>query len=842
MSLKTDVLMGLRLARRELAGGLKGFGVLVLCLALGVAAIAAIGSLRMALERGLSDNGAILLGGDAQVSLTYRFANPSERNILEENSDQLSEIADFRSLAASGEQRLLTQIKAVDTAYPLTGEVLLDPPIKLAQALAPQEGLNGAVMDPALIARLGLKIGDSFGLGEGQFRLTAALMREPDSVASGITLGPRTLTYRSALESAGLLKSGTLFNSSYRLKLPAGTDLDALQLKLETALPDAGLRWSDARNAAPAAAGFIERIGAFLVLVGFSGLAMGGIGVSMATQAYLARKTRVIATLRSLGAERRLIFISYGLQIGALALVGICLGLLAGAALPLLLGPMLATQLPVPASFAFYPAPLVEAALYGVLTAVIFTLWPLSQHENTRAASLFRDSNVGKHRLPRWPYLLACVVFTALLLALAAWFSGSLRLTAYTALTLALSLAALALTALLVRAGARALQRRIRLSPMLKLALAAIGGAGSEALTTILSLGLGLTVLSAVGQVDGNLRASITGNLPKVAPSYFFIDIQKDQMQPLRDMLTAREGVRKIEAAPMLRGIISKINGRPAAEIAGDHWVLDGDRGVTYYDALPETWKLTAGTNWPKGANGSPQLSFAAEEAEEMGLKLGDVLTVNILGRAIDAEITSFREVDFSTAGIGFIMAMNPGAVASAPHSFIATVYAEVTAEAALLNEVSRAYPNVTAIRVRDAITRVSEVLGALASATRWGAAAAILSGFVVLIGAAGASAAARAREAAILKTLGASRRAVLMSFLIRAALLGAFAALIALIAGIIAAWAVAHYLFESSFNVIWPQAALILACGVIANLAANTGFSLRALRTRPASILRHQS
>ncbi len=838
MSAKT----ALTLARRELRGGLKGFNVFLLCLTLGVAAIAAIGSLRVALETGLTENGATLLGGDAEVSLTYRFANDKERAAFEAVSIEMSEITDFRSLAVSGDTRTLTQVKAVDTAYPLTGRVTLAPDMPLAEALGTHGGLPGAVLDPALIARLGLQIGESFALGEGRFRLTAALLSEPDSVAAGITLGPRTLLYREALEGSGLLKAGTLFNSSYRLTLPRGADLDRLKTQLETELPESGLRWRDARNAAPRAAEFIARLGAFLVLVGFSGLAMGGIGVSMAVEAYLSRKTKVIATLRSLGAERHLIFLTYGFQIGALALLGVTLGLVIGAALPVFLGPMLASQLPVPASFGFYPSPLIEAAIYGLLTAAIFTLWPLAQHENVRAASLFRDSDARGAALPRWPYLASVTALLALLVAAAVWFSGNLWLTLSAVFALTVALAALALTALALRAAARVLHNRLKLGPMFKLALAAIGGARSEALATVLSLGLGLSVLAAVGQIDGNLRNAITGDLPEVAPSYFVIDIQKDQMPPLRATLEAFEGVNRIETAPMLRGIVSKINGVPASEVAGDHWVVRGDRGITYYDALPEGWKLTEGTHWPKGANGPPQVSVAAEEAGELGLSLGDIVTLNILGRAIDAEVTSFRDVDFSTGGIGFVMALNPGAVAGAPHSFIATVYANPVSEAAILNDISKTYPNVTAVRVRDAIGRVSEVLSALASATRWGATAAIVAGFVVLIGAAGTSAADRGYEAAILKALGATRSAILGSFLIRAILLGSFSALVALAAGIAAAWAVGHFLFESDFTVIWQQALLIIGCGILANLAANAAFSLRALRSRPASILRNRS
>ncbi|PJE30772.1 drug:proton antiporter, partial [Pseudooceanicola lipolyticus] len=289
--------------------------------------------------------------------------------------------------------------------------------------------------------------------------------------------------------------------------------------------------------------------------------------------------------------------------------------------------------------------------------------------------------------------------------------------------------------------------------PALRWALAAISGPREGAASVVLSLGLGLSVLAAVGQIDGNLRNAISGELPEIAPSYFFVDIQKDQMPGFTRRLENDPAVHRIDSAPMLRGIITRINDRPANEVAGGHWVLNGDRGVTYSAELPPRTRLTAGTWWGPEYDGPPQISFAAEEAEEMGLQLGDTLTVNILGRDITATITSFREVDFSTAGIGFILSMNPGALAGAPHSFISTVYADEAAEAEILRDLAGAYPNITAIRVRDAITRVAEVLDGLAAATSYGAAATLLTGFLVLIGAAAAGETARTYEAAVLKT-----------------------------------------------------------------------------------------
>jgi putative ABC transport system permease protein len=346
-------------------------------------------------------------------------------------------------------------------------------------------------------------------------------------------------------------------------------------------------------------------------------------------------------------------------------------------------------------------------------------------------------------------------------------------------------------------------------------------------------------VLAAVGQIDGNLRNAIAGDLPEVAPSYFFVDIQQAQMAGFTERLASDPAVSRVDSAPMLRGVITRINDRPAREVAGGHWVLEGDRGLTYSDEVPDNTRVVAGDWWGPGYDGPPQISFAAEEAAEMGIGIGDDLTVNILGRDITATITSLRDVDFSTAGIGFIMTMNPSALAGAPHSFISTVYADEAAEAAILRDLASAYPNITAIRVRDAIDRVSDVLSGLAAATSYGAAATLLTGFLVLIGAAAAGTGARTFEAAVLKTLGASRGRILASFALRAAILGAAAGIIALGAGLAGGWAVARFVMDTDFAVIWPSALLIILGGIAATMAAGLAFAWTPLAARPARVLR---
>ena len=829
------------IARRELRGGVRGFGVLITCLALGVAAIAGVTSVRESISRGLEREGAALLGGDAELEFTYRFATEAERDWMEKTALRVSEIADFRSMVAVGDERALTQVKAVDGAYPLIGSVGLSDDLDLATALAGRGGRPGAVLDPMLFDRLGLSVGDAITIGGVDFVAMARLTREPDNASAGFSLGPRSIVALDALAGTPLLATGTLFETAYRLDLPEGADLDALEKASDAALPDSGARWRDSRNGAPGVNRFVERLASFLVLVGLAGLAVGGVGVSSAVRGYLDRKTSVIATLKTLGADRATVMTIYLLQMAVLVAIGVALGLVLGALAPLLAAPMIAAALPVPVEFGLHVGPLAEAALYGLISAAIFVIWPLSRAEQIRPAALYRDALFGLSGLPRARYLILLAGLIAALVGSAVAFSSSARLVLWTfggiagAFVFLVPVARLAVIA--ARAVARSRFAKGRLT--LRHAAGSVGGPGSEAVSVVLSLGLGLTVLSAVGQIDTNLRSAIARDLPDVAPSYYVVDIQNSQIEGFLARLDEDAGVKDYETAPMLRGVITQINGRPARDVAGDHWVIQGDRGVTYATLPPENTKVTAGTWWAEDYAGEPQISFAAEEAEEMGLSLGDTMTVNVLGRDITGTITSFRDVDFSGAGMGFVLTMNPAAINGAPHTHIATIYAEEATEAALIRDLSRAYPNITTIRVRDAISRVVTILESIAAATTLGALATLVTGAVVLVGAAAAGEERRRYEAAILKTLGASRLRILSGFALRSLMLGAAAGLVAIVAGIVAGWAVLHFVMEADFAVAMRPALAIVGGGIGLTLATSLFYSWRAMRVRPARVLR---
>ena len=834
------------LGLRELRGGLAGFRVFLACLILGVGGIAVVGSVTAAIEGGLSAEGRNVLGGDVSVAFSYRFADAAERTWMESRG-AVSEIVDLRSMlgtVGAESDRALAQVKGVDDAYPLAGSVTLSEGGSLADALAPHDGVFGLVIEQVLAERLELTPGDRVKLAGAEFEFRAILATEPDRASGGFALGPRVIVLTTGMRAAGLLGPGTLFSAIYRIRLDGSADPDAVKKAFADNFPDSGGRWRDRTNAAPGVQRFVARLGAFLTLAGLAALTIGGVGVGAAVSGYLDRKTRTIATLRTLGAGGSEIIAAYALQITVIAGLGIAAGLVLAAGLVALAGPLIAERLPVPAAFTIYPMPLLAAALYGALTAILFTMWPLARLREARPAVLFRDIGEASAVRPRRGMMIALTTVGLALGAAVVGLSGAPKLAAWAIGTVGAGSLLLRATSWLAQRIARRLSRAgiLHQRPGLRLALGAIGAPGGQNGDVVLALGLGLGVLAAIGQVDVNLQRMIREQLPSGSPAFFFVDIQNQQLDQFRALMKDIDGVGMIASAPMMRGVITHLNGVPSAEAKIDPdaaWVLRGDRGVSYSARPPEGAVITEGTWWDEDYSGEPLVSFSEHEAGELGLALGSTITVNVLGRPIVARIASLRQIEWRGLGINFLMVLNPSALAGAPHGYIATVHAAPEAEPALMRAVGRALPNVTVVRVRDQIDRVSLALRDLGAATRWVSAALLATGLVVLIGAAATAADRQVAEAAILKVLGATRQRILASFALRAGLLGALAGVVALVWGLSAAWAATRFLLDGPF-VLQPVAALaVVAGGAGLNLVAGLFFAARPLRLRPGQVLR---
>ncbi|MCE9522037.1 MAG: FtsX-like permease family protein, partial [Alphaproteobacteria bacterium] len=412
------------MARRELRQGLSGFRIFLACLILGVASIAGVGSLSEALLEGLSHQGRELLGGDVEIRLTQREMDKKERAWIETRG-KVSMTAELRAMAiAQGrDARTLVELKAVDFHYPLYGVADVSPRQPLNELFANREGVFGAAVDERLLAKLGLPQGAVVKIGNALFELRAILKQEPDRVTGGFTLGPRVLISEFALRATGLIQPGSLISFNYRIALPSKDDSHAGVAKwieaANKAFPKAGWQARDRWNAAPGVRRFIQQVTAFLTLVGLTALVVGGVGVGSAVTSYLDRRRDDIATLKCIGASGAFIFLMFLAEVMSLALIGVAAGLVLGALIPFVAQLALSSVLPFEAEFGIYLRPMATAALFGLLTALAFAIWPLARAQETSPAVMFRDLVAPSRRWPHWLYIVATVMAFAALAALA---------------------------------------------------------------------------------------------------------------------------------------------------------------------------------------------------------------------------------------------------------------------------------------------------------------------------------------------------------------------------------------------------------------------------------------
>jgi len=841
--------LALRLAIRDLRGGLSGFGVFIACLALGVMTIAAVASASRGLTEGLAREGRRILGGDAAFSLIHREATPQELAFLTARGS-VSTIAGMRGMANAGDKgAALVEIKAVDSGYPGIGDVETEPQQPLASLLQARDGAFGAVADPVLFGRLDLKPGDTITLGNATFQLRANLLSEPDKIAGGVGFGPRLIISQEALRATGLIQPGSLIRWTYRLKLPATATSDA---DLDKLIADAGKEQRDAgweirsrANAAPSFQRNLERFTQFLTLVGLTALLVGGVGVANAVRRFVEAKKLDFATMKAVGASGGRVVAIHLTEVMLVAAIGTAIGLVFGAAAPFGLGAVVQSILPVPFEPTLAPGELAVAALYGLLTALVFAILPLGRAHDIPVSALFRDRVEPDSRRPRWIYLALCALALAGLVGVAFAFAYDRRI----ALIYIGVMFGVFVLLRIVSTGLMALARRLPRprSPALRMALANSHRPGALTPSLVLSLGLGVALLSALSFIDASLTRQLTGALPAQAPSFFFLDVPSRDSARFDAFLAEQRPGAKVERVPMMRGRILALNDTRAEDIKASEqsaWVLDGDRGITYAATLPDGSRLAAGEWWPEDYRGEPLVSFEAQNAAGIGLKIGDKLTVSVLGRTITARVANLRTVDWRSFGINFIMVFSPNTFAGAPHTNLATVTTSPngagTSDPTLMRRLALDFPAVTAVRVKDALEAVNTIVAQLAMAIRGASGLAIAASLLVLGGALAAGQRARLYDAMILKTLGATRRFILSSYALEYAAIGLVAAIFGVIAGTAAGWGIVTQVMRIDF-VSDPTGAILAATAAVGvTVLFGLAGTIKILAKAPASHLRN--
>lgn len=827
-------------ARRELRSGVSGFRIFLACLALGVAALAAAGSTAEAFRQGLAAQSRAILGGDIAVSVQGRRFTPAEEAAFARQG-RITKSFGVRAMADAPGGRRLAEVRGVDDAYPLAGQVELRGAPSVQAATRMVDGIPGAAVEPELLDRLHLAVGQRLLLGDQPFVVRAVLVNEPDRLGRGFSLGPGVMVSRRVLEASGLLGADALFGESIRIALPADAKPVAVAHALTKAFPDGGFRVRGRNEAAAGLDRLIDQLEFFLGFIGLAALLAGGLGVSSAVSTYLEARKPSIAVLKALGADGAMIRNLYLIQIGALALVGIGIGLAIGAASPFLLGWIARNRLPVPVLFALYPWPLIKAGVFGLLAAAAFSLLPLARARTTPPSSLFRRDLAGRVDVGLETVGLAVAVAGLVGLAL---------VTAPSPLVAGVMIGGVLIgfgLLWLIGQGATALAAQLRrfAHGAVRIGLANLSGPGSAARTASPSIGFGVALLTAVVLIQSSLLAEVTQTAPRTAPSMVFTQIPFEHTAAFDSDLRALMGpltADRYRRYPFATGRIVRLGGAPVdtGKIdRGHRWAFDQDITVSSLGAAPPDANLTAGAWWPADYAGPPEVVLDAEIAEAAHLKVGDTLTISVLGRALDVRIAGLRKVEFSQFGASFPIILDPAALEGANLRHIAIARASPAQEAAILTRLGRDFPMVNVVSVREQLEAATKIFSQLAWAVRGAAAVAALAGLLVLIGAVASTAQARAREAAILKVLGAGRLQILAAYCVEYGVVGLIAGLAGVALGAAAAWPIVTQVFHAPLAVDWAGLVGVLALVSAFGAAAGGVAAFAALARRPAPVLR---
>lgn len=827
-------------AWRDLRSGLQGFWIFLTCLALGTAAIAIVGSLGAAIDRGLIEQGQPLLGGDVEVALIHREATEPELAFLS-GKGAVSKVGSLRAMAQGGGTTALVEIKAADASYPLYGVVELEPKGDLKAALAG----DGVAVDPLLLERLSLRLGDRVRIGEKDFPIAATITKEPDRISDGLAIGPRVMMSAASLAATGLIQPGSLITWKYRVKMKEGASLAEVREVVRQAQEDhrdSGWRVRNRGSAAPGVDQYIERLSYFMTLVGLTALIVGGAGIANAASAFINRRTEAIATLKCLGATQRIITGIYLTEILAVAALAIVIGLLAGAVAPAIAKATIGDLIPLPLTAGVEARPLALAAVFGFLVTIAFTMWPLARTRHVPASALFRHH---AQAFGGWPGIGALITIAAALAIMAVLVYASFADARITTIYLG-GLAGSFIVLLGLAAAIVYLTRKLPRpkSAIWRYALSNVHRPGSAAISVILALGLGLTLFVTLALTDRTISTELTSGIPDRAPSFFFLDVRNDEKPAFLDLVKQEPGVTTVETAPMLRGRITNLKGVSIEKIKASPdtaWALRGDRGLTYASDLPRGSTLTDGIWWPANYSGPPLVSFVDEVAKGLDLKVGDDITVNVLGRDVTAKIASLRKVNWRSLDINFLMIFTPDTLSQAPHQNIVTVEMSGGDEGKLLNTVSSAFPTVTAIRVKDVVATVTDLLTQMLSAIRGANALTLVTGILVLAGALSAGLSARLYEAVVLKTYGATRIELIQAFIIEYAILGLASAIFGITVGALGSWFLSFWILEMPWAFSWSTAVVTALLSMVLAIAAGLLVTWRALTAKPAPILRDE-
>ncbi|KKC31834.1 ABC transporter permease [Devosia psychrophila] len=838
----------LRVALIDLRGSARRFVILMACLALGVAAIGTVSAVRSSVEAAIERDARLILGGDLEL----RSQRNDVENRVVEALDALGRVSretELNAQAAANGKSAFLSLRAVTDAYPLVGQLSLAGEAQgedMADLLADRSGRFGLLLSRQAALRLDVQVGETVRIGALDVELRGIIETLPDQATAGFQLGAPALISSAALAPAGLREEGVLSQFRYKVLLD-DSDFETARVALEEAFPDGDWQIRSPRQATATIARFIGVFGNFMLLVALSSLMVGGLGAANAVAAYVGERQVAIATMRSLGAKGSRVLFHFLVQIAVLSLVAVGIGLVIVAVATLALLPLLSDLI----GLYLPPAPdlrsMLVASAIGLVTALIFSWVPLLQARSVRPALLFRAGSSNAMEGLAWRAMLAPAFVVPLLVGFAGLFGLTLLIANdlwLVAIYFAGTLAAFAL----LRLAAALLRRLLIKMPaprqrLLRQAVSAIIRPGAPTTTVLVSMGMGLSLLLLIVTTQSNINDQIATEVSAEAPDFVLLDMNRDELAALVTFVAETPSVETLTTIPMLRGIITELNGAPAPssedvprDVAD---IFRGDTAMTWSSEVPPGTVIDEGAWWPADYTGHPQVSLSIEMRDALDLKLGDTITLSIAGRPLTMTIASFRTIDWRSPDFNFRIIVSPGLIEGAPQSFFGTIKASPGEASAIEADLIAALPQLTFVPVGDALARVRSVFDGLISAIALVCGTAVIAGVLVLAGALSVGRQQREADAVVMKVLGARRAFVILAFLIEYALLGAIAGLLAGLIALAGAWAASTYLLEIGFAV-QPLQLVLLAVGIIiVTTATGAATTWSAMSARPADRLR---
>lgn len=842
----------LRMVWRELRAAWVRLAFFFLCVALGVGAIAGLRSVIQNVRQVLVSEARVITGADVVISTSRPWSDDVRSGIDAEIDKapvrQRVEVTELATMVrpddASKPAARMAELQAVDEGFPLYGALVVEGGRGFDHAMLRD---RGTLVRPELLVQLDMQVGDHLRIGDASFEVRGVITAEPGRRAGMFSLGPRVLIDRADLAATNLLT----FGARARYAILLGVEERGIEPLVETVRD----RYRESFVGVRSYRSTEDRVGDdlrvaenYLSLIGFIMVVLGGIGVWSVTRVFVGQRIRSIAVMKCIGATSRQILAIYAAQVCTLGLLGSLLGVvLAGVGLRFVPTGLFGLE-GLRASLTVAAA--AQAVLVGVLVSLLFALVPLLEVRRVRPLWLLRDESARTSlggRLARIDWLqwgVALVVVVALA-GVASWQADSLRAGLIVSLGLVVVTLLLALAATLVVRMVRPL-RRARVFAI-RHAVLSLGRPGNQTRVILLAVGLGAFFILGVRLVQGSLLSAFSLELQQDAPDMFLLDVQQDQRDDVQRIVRAAVGDdRPIRMLPVLRARVTGVRG-----VAGDITDVEGVRGrrglgrefvITYRDHLEVNERVAAGEFWPGDASGMAQVSIEDALQSNAGLALGDVVTFDVMGRPLEARVTSIRSVDWNDVRAGgFMFVFRPGALDEAPHGYMGIVRGpEIPADRARMQrDLVVAHPNVSAIDVREVVQAIQGVLANITLAVTAVGGLALFSGVLIVVGSVAMTRYQRLYESAILKTLGAPPRTITAMVAAEYLGLGALGGLVGALGAVGLNWSVTRYLLDIGWE---PAPGTVLAGVVLTSLLVGTVgvvASLDVVRKRPLGVLR---